>query len=203
PPPRLVAHPSRPPPPVRALGGAVPAGAHRAVAPRADVRCGAWQARPREPVGTVGAVPDLAELVDDLTVDVELGDEGGHPPPDDHVAVGQVLCIAHGEAVPVTRPECPDQLRGPAPLVDPEGHGRGSRPGALLPAGAVVDGQRAVRLPPQVVLPGEGPALRDLDVAALAAEAPDHLAASPVDLVPRPGVACRDQQVAVVVLRHG
>src|SRR5438309_11896761 len=66
--------------------------------------------------------------------------------------------------------------------------------------GAVVeDREGAVRVPAGVVLPGE----RDLpghgEVAVLAAQPPEDLSGAAVDLVDRPGVAGRDQQVAVGV----
>ena len=50
---------------------------------------------------------------------------------------------------------------------------------------------------PDVMLEGKVRAVTDLEVAALAAEGPDHLTGPAMDLVERPRVAARDQQVAV------
>ena len=49
------------------------------------------------------------------------------------------------------------------------------------------------------MLPAEGHAGPELEVAALAAEPPDDPAGVPVDLVDRVGVAGRHEQIAVVV----
>src|ERR1700733_12800343 len=51
-----------------------------------------------------------------------------------------------------------------------------------------------------MVLPVELRRTREAEIRALAVQAPDDLAAGTVDLVQRPGVATRDQQVAVVHL---
>jgi hypothetical protein len=49
------------------------------------------------------------------------------------------------------------------------------------------------------VLPGEDGVRGEREVAVLAAEAPDDLAGSPIELVNRVGVARGDEQVLVVV----
>src|SRR5438093_1982450 len=51
----------------------------------------------------------------------------------------------------------------------------------------------------RVVLPGEPCTGCEVEVARLAAETPDDLARVPIDLVDRPGVAARDQEVPVDV----
>ena len=72
--------------------------------------------------------------------------------------------------------------------------------GADLRRGLVVEQrERAVRLAARVVLPGEAHALAEREVAAAAAEPPDHVAGLAVELVDRPRVARGDQQVAVAV----
>ena len=65
-------------------------------------------------------------------------------------------------------------------------------------AAVVEDAQaRAAGVLAGVVLPGEQGAAAHGEVAPAAAQPPDHLAAVPVELVDRPGVAGGDEQVAV------
>jgi hypothetical protein len=70
-------------------------------------------------------------------------------------------------------------------------------------AAVVEDGDGAVLVAPSVVLEGGPGVIAHLEVALFTAEAPQDPAALAVDLGDGPGVAGRDEQVAVVVDVYG
>src|SRR5215211_63619 len=159
---------------------------------------------PREAISSVGVIVGwYAGVEEQLAVVGELGGKRFTAPADEHVAVRQHLHIALGGG---------DQLVGVGVLAH-EGRDHvvlvelyhdPARLRVYLGPGAVVeDGDGTVFPTAGVVLPGGAGVLSHLEVALLAAEAPDHLAATAVHLVDGPRVAGGDEQVPVVVDVYG
>ncbi len=185
----------------RDLGGAVPARVERVA--RRRVGEGGRLGRGRRPGQAEGAVVLAAVgepgVVADRAVGGELGEVRLAPPADEEVAVVEELDVAHE---PGDQPVGPVHVgadeRGAAPrVVEADQHPLrlrlhlGRRP-------VVEDAQQgAVPVQARVVLPGEDRAAPHAEVALLASEPPEDLAALAADQVHRPRVPGRDDEVAV------
>src|SRR5215213_10380341 len=159
---------------------------------------------PGEAEGPVGlTLGREAGVHEQLAVARELGYERRAPPADEHVAVGQDLCVALGGS---GDPIGGDILAQQCGFHLVFGETYNDRAGLIIEVGmsaVVEDGDGAVLLTAGIVLEGGPGSLPHLEVALLATKPPQDIARFAVDLVDGPGVAGTDEQVVVVVDIYG
>src|SRR3712207_5226467 len=162
--------------------------------------------RPAPPREAEGAVRlDLGgktRVEEEVPVAVVLGEVGRAAPADEHVAVRQDLHVALVGGEGLLRVEVLLQEGGRHRLlVEPEA----DAPRLILHGGppVVEEGDRAVGVAAGVVLEGEPRPLPHLEVAPLAAQAPDDLSGPAVYLVDGGCPAGRDQEVVLALLLDG